>query len=190
LMKQEYSQMTGIEEFTRAIDEQVERQDMVIQELLDFGRPTKVSIKECSINDLIMGVLSFSAAMLRKQKVKVQLQLDNKLPKILADTEKLKQVFVNIIVNAAEAMPSGGRLDITTNQTDEMIIINMSDTGEGISEEEMLKIFDPFYTTKEAGTGLGLSISYQSIKLHGGMIEVDSLPNKGAAFIIKLPIIS
>ena len=188
LMKQEYSQMTGIEEYTRALDEQVERQDMVIQELLDFGRPTKVSIKECSINDLIMGVLSFSAAMLRKQKVKVQLQLDDNLPKILADTEKLKQVFVNIIVNAAEAMPTGGNLDITTKHTDEMIIITMSDSGEGISAEELPKIFDPFYTTKEGGTGLGLSISYQSIKLHGGMIKVDTVPNKGTAFFIKLPI--
>ena len=189
LMKQEYSQMSGIEEFTRAIDEQVDRQDMVIQELLDFGRPTKVSIKKCSINDLIMGVLSFSAAMLRKQKVKVQLQLDNKLPKILADTEKLKQVFVNIIVNAAEAMPAGGNLDIATRQNNEMVIISLSDTGEGIPGEDMLKIFDPFYTTKEAGTGLGLSISYQSIKLHGGMIEVDSAPNKGTTFIIMLPVI-
>lgn len=188
LMKQEYSQMSGIEEYTRAIDEQVDRQDNVIQELLDFGRPTKVSIKECSINDLILGVLSFSAAMLRKQKVKVQLKLDDKLPKILADTEKLKQVFVNIIVNAAEAMPVGGSLEITTGQTDQMVIISLSDTGEGISEEEMHRIFDPFYTTKEAGTGLGLSISYQSIKLHGGMIEVDSTPNKGTTFRIMLPV--
>ena len=188
LMKQEYSQMTGIEEYTRAIDEQVDRQDMVIQELLDFGRPTKVSIKECSINDLIMGVLSFSAAMLRKQKVKVQLQLDDKLPKLLADTEKLKQVFVNIIVNAAEAMPTGGNLGISTSQTDDMIIVHLSDTGEGISTEEMHRIFDPFYTTKEAGTGLGLSISYQSIKLHGGVIEVESVPNKGSIFRIKIPV--
>ncbi|SHI05625.1 ATP-binding protein [Desulfosporosinus lacus] len=188
LMKQEYSQMSGIEEYTRAIDEQVDRQDMVIQELLDFGRPTKVSIKECSINDLITGVLSFSAAMLRKQKVKVQLHLDSSLPRILADTEKLKQVFVNIIVNAAEAMPAGGNLNIVTKQSDEMAIITLSDTGEGISEDEMIRIFDPFYTTKEAGTGLGLSISYQSIKLHGGIIEVNSVPNKGTTFIIELPV--
>jgi len=163
---------------------------MVIQELLDFGRPTKVSIKECSINDLIMGVLSFSAAMLRKQKVKVQLHLDDKLPQILADTEKLKQVFVNIIVNAAEAMPAGGNLDIATRQMDEMVIVSLADTGEGITGEEIHRIFDPFYTTKEAGTGLGLSISYQSIKLHGGIIEVDSVPNKGTTFIIKLPVTS
>lgn len=188
LMKQEYSQMSGIEEYTRAIDEQVDRQDIVIQELLDFGRPTKVSIKECSINDLIMGVLSFSAAMMRKQKIKVQLQLEDKLSKIFADTEKLKQVFVNIIVNAAEAMPAGGNLVISTSQTDDMVIVSMADTGEGISEKEINRIFDPFYTTKEAGTGLGLSISYQSIKVHGGIIEVDSVPNGGTTFTIKLPV--
>lgn len=188
LMKQEYAQVSGIEEFTRAIDEQVDRQDMEIQELLDFGRPNKVSIKECSVNDLIMGVLSFSAAMLRKQKVKVVLQLDNKLSQILADTEKLKKVFVNIIVNAAEAMPSGGQLEITTKETDNMVVISFSDTGEGIPAEEKSRLFDPFYTTKKTGTGLGLSISYQSIKLHGGTIEVNSNLDQGSTFIINLPV--
>jgi len=189
LIKEEYSQVSGIEEFTRAIDEQVDRQDMEIQELLDFGRPTKVSSKECSVNDLIKGVLSFSTAMLRNQSVTVELQLDNKLSTILADTEKLKQVFVNIIVNAAEAMPSGGKLEITTKETDNLVIISFSDTGEGIPPEEKLRIFDPFYTTKTTGTGLGLSISYQSIKLHGGTIDVDSDPGKGSTFIINLPVI-
>ena len=189
LMKQEYSQVSGIEEFTRAIDEQVERQDMEIQGLLDFGRPSKVSIKECSVNDLIKGVLSFSVAILRKQSVKVELQLDNKLPKILADTEKLKQVFVNIILNAAEAMPDGGKLEIITKVTDNMIVISFADNGEGIPAEETFRIFDPFYTTKTTGTGLGLSISYQNIKLNGGTIEVDSDLNKGATFIIKLPVL-
>ena len=189
LMKQEYSQVSGIEEFTRAIDEQVERQDMEIQGLLDFGRPSKVSIKECSVNDLIKGVLAFSVAMLGKQSVKVELQLDNKLPKILADTEKLKQVFVNIILNAAEAMPDGGKLEIISKEIDNMIVISFSDTGEGIPADETLRIFDPFYTTKTTGTGLGLSISYQNIKLHGGTIEVASDLNKGATFIIKLPVL-
>jgi signal transduction histidine kinase len=189
LMKQEYSQVSGIEEFTRAIDEQVERQNMEIQELLDFGRPSRVSIKECSVNDLIKGVLSFSAAMLRKQRVRVELQLDSTLSKILADTEKLKQVFVNIIVNAAEAMPAGGKLLITTKEADNIIIISFSDTGEGIPTADKLKIFDPFYTTKSTGTGLGLSISYQSIQLHGGTIDVYSDLDKGSTFIINLPVI-
>ncbi|GAB6180492.1 ATP-binding protein [Desulfotomaculum defluvii] len=188
LMKHEYSQVSGIEEFTRAIDEQVDRQNIVIQELLDFGRPTKVSIKDCLVNDLLKGVLSFSEAMLRKQKIKVNLDLDNQLPKIMADTEKLKQVFVNLIVNAAEAMPSGGRVDITTRLKDDMVTITFTDTGDGISLEEKSRIFDPFYTTKESGTGLGLSISFQSIKLHGGNIEVDSNPGMGTTFIIQLPV--
>lgn len=190
LMKQEYSQMSGIEEYTRAIDEQVDRQDIEIQELLDFGRPTKVAIKECCVNDLINGVLSFSAAMLRGQGVTVNLQLDDNLSEILADTEKLKKVFVNIIVNAAEAMASGGTLEISTKETANVIIISFSDTGEGIPPEEKSRIFDPFYTTKQTGTGLGLSISYQSIQLHGGTIIVDSNLDKGSTFIINLPVIS
>lgn len=188
LMKQEYSQVSGIEEFTKAIEEQVDRQDMEIRELLDFGRPSKVSIKECSVNDLITRVLSFSAAMLRKQSVNVVLQLDKNLPKILADTEKLKQVFVNLIVNAAEAMPTGGGLEIITKEIGNKVMISFSDTGEGIPVEDKSIIFDPFYTTKVTGTGLGLSISYQSIKLHGGTIKVDSELDKGTTFIINLPI--
>jgi len=189
LMKQDYSQMSGIEEYTKAIDEQVNRQDMEIQELLDYGRPTNSSIKECSVNDLINAVLSFSAAMLRQQTIKVELKLDDKISKILADTERLKKVFVNIIVNAAEAMPSGGKLEIITKETDNMVMISFSDTGEGISEEARNRIFDPFYTTKKTGTGLGLSISHQTIELHGGTIEVESNLGKGSTFSISLPVI-
>jgi signal transduction histidine kinase len=189
LMKQEYSQVSGIEEYTRAIDEQVDRQDMEIQELLDYGRPTKALIKECSVNDLIKGVLSFSAALLREQNIRVELQLDNRLSKILADTERLKKVFVNIIVNAAEAMPSGGKLEIVTKETDNMVMIRFADTGKGIPNEEKLRIFDPFYTTKKTGTGLGLSISYQTIELHGGTINVEGDVDKGSTFIINLPVI-
>nr|WP_083845653.1 ATP-binding protein [Desulfosporosinus acidiphilus] len=188
LMKEEYSQVSGIEEFTRAIEEQIDRQDFEIQELLDFGRPTKVATKECSVNDLIKGVLSFSAAMLRKQKINVKLHLSKKLSGILADTEKLKQVFVNIIVNAAEAMPEGGELTITTEEGKNAIAVSFSDTGEGIQTSDKSRIFDPFYTTKKTGTGLGLSISYQSIKLHGGTIEVDSEPGKGTTFKVNLPV--
>ena len=188
LMGQEYSKISGIEEFTKAIEEQIDRQDFEIQELLDFGRPTNVSTRQCSVNDLIRGILSFSAAMLRKQNVRVELELENSLPQILADTEKLKQVFVNIIVNAAEAMPDGGILKILTKHSDDLINIYFSDTGEGIPAEDTSRIFDPFYTTKKTGTGLGLSISYQSIKLHGGTIEVESSQGQGTTFQITLPV--
>ena len=188
LMKQDYSQVSGIDEFTKAIDEQVDRQNMVIQELLDFGRPTTVSVKECSVNQLIKGVLSFSAAMLRKQHVRVRLQLDNALPLILGDTEKLKQIFVNLIVNAAEAMPFGGELVIKTATLKDAVTIAFTDTGTGISKEEKSKIFNPYYTTKKTGTGLGLSISLQSIMLHGGKIEVESVPGEGSTFTVQLPI--
>jgi Signal transduction histidine kinase len=189
LMKQEYSQVSGIEEFSKAIGEQVERQEVEIQELLDFGRPTKASMKECSVNDLIKCVLTFSSTMLQKQSIEVKLTLDSKLSKILADAEKLKQVFVNVIVNAAEAMPNGGKLEIATEETDNMVTISFSDTGEGIPAEETPRIFDPFYTTKKTGTGLGLSISYQSIQLHGGTIKVNSQLDKGSTFFITLPVL-
>ncbi len=188
LMKDEYSRVSGIDEYTAAIDEQVDRQNKVIQELLDFGRPTKTTLKPCSINDSLQGVLSFSSAMLRKQHIKVQLDLKPDLPVVLADNEKLKQVFVNLIINAAEAMPEGGSLKISTDYTDKEIIIKLADTGRGIEAGELPRIFDPFYTTKSDGTGLGLSISYQNIQLHNGKIEAESEPGRGTVFTVRLPL--
>ena len=189
LMHDEYSLVTGIDEFTKAIDEQVDRQNTVIQELLDFGRPSKCACKECSVNDLLTGILSFSSAMLRKQKVQVKLDLQKSMPKILADTEKLKQVFVNLIINAAEAMPDGGLLEITTTYSNKNLTLEFKDTGEGMTPEEKSRIFDPFYTTKATGTGLGLPICYQNVNMHGGTIAVDSALGEGTTFIITLPVI-
>ena len=188
LMHNEYSLVTGIDEFTKSIDEQVDRQNTVIQELLDFGKPSKCACKECSVNDLLTGILSFSSASLRKQNVQVQLNLQKSIPKIMVDTEKLKQVFVNLIINAAEAMPNGGIIQITTTYTNKNLTLEFKDTGEGISIEEKSRIFDPFYTTKVTGTGLGLPICYQNLNMHGGTIEVHSTPGEGTTFIIKLPI--
>ncbi|ACV61699.1 histidine kinase [Desulfofarcimen acetoxidans DSM 771] len=188
LMHNEYSLVTGIEEFTRSIEEQVDRQNTVIQELLDFGRPSKCAFKKCSVNDLLTGVLSFSSAMLRKQNITVHLAFQESIPLIWVDTEKLKQVFVNLIVNAAEAMPDGGMMEITTTCKDKFLSIQFKDSGEGISPELKTLIFDPFYTTKATGTGLGLPICYQNLNMHGGTIKVDSIRGQGAIFTIILPV--
>ena len=106
------------------------------------------------------------------------------------DTDQIQQVFINIILNAAEAMTKGGTLTIGSRMSDdgEFINISFTDTGPGISEVHREKIFDPFFTTKEHGTGLGLSISYGIIEQHGGTISVESSIGKGSVFTIQLPV--
>ena len=124
--------------------------------------------------------------------VQIVQNLREGLTPIVVDPSQIQQVFMNMIINAAEAMNGDGRLTVTTNldTTDEFIEIEFSDTGIGISEENIEKIFDPFFTTKEAGhgTGLGLAISYGIVKEHNGSITVHSEVGKGTTFVISLPL--
>ena len=112
-----------------------------------------------------------------------------KLPLVPCAPQELKQVFLNLIVNAGHAVEDGGTVSIKTEAIDSWVIIHVSDDGDGISPEIMDRIFDPFFTTKKVGegTGLGLGIAYQIVKSHGGEITVDSAPGKGACFHVRLP---
>jgi signal transduction histidine kinase len=124
--------------------------------------------------------------------IQIITQLDNNLPSIVIDPSQVQRVFINMIVNAAEAMNGNGQLSISTKRdlAKDCIEITFSDSGTGISEENLEKIFDPFFTTKETGhgVGLGLAISYGIIKEHGGTVSVESEVGKGTTFIIRLPI--
>jgi len=126
------------------------------------------------------------------RNILIEKDLDADIPDILVDPDQVQQVFVNIILNAAEAMTKGGSLTIRSRRSPDAdsIIVTFADTGHGISEEVRERIFDPFYTTKEHGTGLGLSISYGIIEQHGGTISVDSIIGKGSTFTISLPILT
>jgi two-component system NtrC family sensor kinase len=112
------------------------------------------------------------------------------LPEIMADPDQIQQVFINIILNASEAMTNGGTLTIDSamGQSGDLVILKFADTGPGIPDAIKEKLFDPFFTTKEQGTGLGLSISYGIIERHGGTIAIESATGKGATFIIQLPV--
>lgn len=188
VMEKEFEMIPGISDYTTVIKEQVDRQNRVIQELLDFGRPSAPLIQNLSVNTLIQAVLTFTEPMLRQNKIKLIKKLTEGLPKVEADGEKLKQVFVNLILNAVQAMPDGGSLTLETATDGQKVMISFIDTGEGIAEEDLPSIFDPFYTTKDAGTGLGLSISHQLVKVHGGTIDVSSVKSQGTTFAVNLPV--
>jgi two-component system, NtrC family, sensor kinase len=126
---------------------------------------------------------------LQHNHIKVEFRLANDLPPVYGNTGKLQQVFVNLFLNAQDAMPYGGELEIQTGMIESSIVVDVSDTGIGIPEENLKRIFDPFFTTKAVGkgTGLGLAVTYGILQEHGGRIFVDSDLEKGTHFRLKLP---
>jgi two-component system NtrC family sensor kinase len=171
---------------------QANRSRDIIRGLLDFSRQRKPDKTLCNINNLLKESLSFFENQALMHNIQVNTQLFNDLPSIVLDPSQVQRVFINMIVNAAEAMNGNGQLSIVTihDKTKNCIEITFSDTGTGISEENLEKIFDPFFTTKETGhgVGLGLAISYGIIKEHGGTVSVESEVGKGTTFIVRLPI--
>jgi two-component system NtrC family sensor kinase len=162
----------------------------IVKRLLDFARQTKPQKKLTNVNTLIENIILLVRNQASFRNIVIERKLEQNLPEILADTDQIQQVFINIILNAAEAMTKGGTLSVTSSLSvnGEFIEIRIADTGPGIPDEIRDRIFDPFYTTKEHGTGLGLSISYGIVEQHGGTISVESCVHKGAVFTVQLPV--
>jgi two-component system NtrC family sensor kinase len=172
------------------IEAQTFRAAEIVNGLLNFSRMSGSEFGDLDINQLIHDSLLLLNHQLQGSRIKVESKLDPALPMVYGNSGKLQQVFINLFLNARDAMPSGGDLVIETTMNESMVVIDVSDTGIGISEEDQNRIFDPFFTTKtvEKGTGLGLSVSYGIIQEHGGRILVDSSAGKGTHFKLKLPI--
>jgi two-component system NtrC family sensor kinase len=162
----------------------------IVKRLLDFARQTKPQKQLVSINEIIENIILLVRNQTSFRNIQMQRNLQQNMPEIMADRDQIQQVFINIIINASEAMSKGGLLSIGTAllSTNNSIIITFKDNGPGIPENICEKIFDPFFTTKEQGTGLGLSISYGIIEQHGGDINVESSLGQGTTFTIQLPI--
>jgi len=160
----------------------------IVQGLLSFARETKLKPGPVNVNDLLEDVLGLVVNQSLFHNIRIEKKIDEELPTIVADETKLKQVFLNIILNAAQAMEGNGRLIITTTKDKKYIKIRIQDTGPGIPPEVMANLFSPFFTTKEKGTGLGLAISYGIIERHKGKIDVETELGKGTVFTICLPL--
>nr|MBC8230297.1 PAS domain S-box protein [bacterium] len=175
----------------KVIRDAVSRASKVVSELLHFARSEPhTSFEPLSVNRIVEDSLSILENQLNIQQIKVKKDLADDLPLILGNANQLQQVIMNLMLNAQSAMPSGGDLTLETTHHNSQVVIKCSDKGEGISADDLGKIFDPFYTTKAPGqgTGLGLSISYQIVQQHGGIIEAYSTgKNCGSTFTIKLP---
>ncbi|MBS4538249.1 PAS domain S-box protein [Clostridium sp. D2Q-11] len=169
------------------ISQEIDRANLVIQGLLNFAKPGMKEVKLFNIKELIKEVV----LIIRKyaEQHNVRLNLESQInPQVLIDKDNLKQSFINIIFNAIQAMPKGGKLDIEVTIDKGWVKTTFYDTGVGIPEKKLEKIFEPFYTTKDTGTGLGLSITHRIIEEHKGYIEVESELNKGTIVHIYLPL--
>lgn len=169
------------------IENEIERMNQIIQQFLDFARPSKPKKERVEVNKLLEDTLLFVSYELNEQNIDAVTEFST-LPMIMADREQLRQVFLNLILNAMQAMPEGGTIHLrTTILEDNCLQIAIEDQGGGIPESIQEQLFEPFFTTKEDGIGLGLSITKRIIDDHQGEIEVESQGGKGTAFLITLP---
>jgi PAS domain S-box-containing protein len=168
---------------------EVDRLIGIVERMLGFYRPSADRSRPTDLHDLLNEILALAAKKIEHSRVTVERQWADDVPRIHAVANRLKQVFLNLILNALAAMPDGGTLTISTFVQDEnRVAVRFTDTGCGIEPQHIDRIFEPFYTTKINGTGLGLSISYSIIEQHGGKIAVESEPGEGATFTVTLPI--
>ena len=177
------------DEDLRVIFEEIERINEIVDQFLRFAKPAPPLLGKAEILPVIEETLQLLRPQIEKQGISVRKSFRS-LPPLTIDREQMKQVILNLLMNAIQAMPGGGqlRLDGMVSDHDQWIQLTIQDSGIGISREDMNRLFDPFFSTKEAGMGLGLSIAHRIIDLHHGRIEVESRPGNGTLFTIWLPI--
>jgi two-component system sensor kinase FixL len=175
-----------IQKVDMTLDE-VGRLEKLVADLGDFTKVYNLVKRPADINSVIKDVLKIMAEIYSPDKYCFETDLSPDLQEISCDPDKLKQVFINIIANGIEAMEDGGKIRISTSGLHDGVEIRVTDRGSGISEKDLLRIFEPFYTTRVTGSGLGLSISYKVVEAHKGEIWADSMPGKGTTFFVWLP---
>jgi signal transduction histidine kinase len=170
------------------VERNIGRINYLITELLNCARPAKLNLQPYDIHKVLKDVLESAKTKLNLQKIKATKNFTSKLPTLKIDREQIERAFLNLITNAIEAMLHGGNLTIITEFNGNFFLVKIHDTGKSIPEKDIIKIFDPFFSTKPQGVGLGLSICYGIIVSHGGTIEVESKSKIGTTFTVSLPI--
>jgi len=172
-------------EFLGIMDDEINASNKIINDLLGFSRVGKPSISPTRIERVVEDALPYTPV---PENIKLVKKLDADLPEVEVDPDQIRQVLVNILINAVQAMPEGGELTIAAGRRDDFLEVKVIDTGYGIPEEAMDKIFDPLFTTKAKGIGLGLAVCKAIIDRHEGHIEVESEVGKGTTLTVKLPL--
>jgi two-component system sensor histidine kinase HydH len=186
--KNKSDQNSDDEEMAGVMIEEVERLNRVISELLEFARPTELKLKTTDVNSLIEHSVRLIEKEASDKNIDIKLDLSQQPVSAQIDSDRFSQCLLNLYLNALQAMGKGGQLSIKDSLTDDnLIVIEIRDTGSGIKVENLNKIFDPYYTTKTKGTGLGLAIVHKIVEAHNGSIKVRSISGQGTSFIIRIP---
>lgn len=167
---------------------EIERVNDIVEEFMLLAKPKTDLLAVKNINTIISNTLSLFMYELKKMKVDLVFKTDAAELLVLCDEQRLKQVFINFVKNSVEAMPFGGKLTVTVEKQDDFAKITVKDTGIGIPKDNLSKIGDPFFTTKENGTGMGLMISFKIIQSHNGKLEIDSKENEGTTLTVLMPL--
>ncbi len=180
-----------------SIVKEVDRLTEITEEYLRFARLPRPKLEREDLGAIVTSLLSFMKSELEKRKIVVEVKIDPDLPTVAADENQMRQALLNLLRNAAEAMPSGGRLTLYAARTgssrageSSKVELRITDTGMGIEPEHLVRIFDPFFSTKDGGTGLGLALTQQIVLEHGGNIDVASEVGRGTTFTVKLPMLA
>ena len=169
------------------LDSEIDRLDSVVKRFLDFMHPQELRLEETRLDTLLTELASIASPQMKRSGVQLETRFAD-LPPVRVDRDLLKQAFLNIVFNAIEAMPGGGRLTLGIERHGEMAEISIADTGRGIAPEHRARIFQLFFTTRPGGSGIGLASAYKAVQLHDGQIEFDSEVNRGTTFRIELPL--
>jgi signal transduction histidine kinase len=174
------------------ISEEIRHIDSIVSNFLEFSRPPKLKMQLASPSDAVDLAVQLLRHRLESYDIHVDVRRDERLPLIQCDTEQLKEVFINLMVNACEAMVTEGTIAIEeqvgkNENIGSVLVIKMTDSGPGVPEPLREKMFQPFFTTKEEGTGLGLSIAARIVEEHGGWLDYEPGPEKGSTFVLSLP---
>ncbi|MBN2374019.1 MCP four helix bundle domain-containing protein [bacterium] len=177
------------------IREEIDRIEKTVKNCLDFARPPEPNFQRCDVNKILEGTINLVSSKAESQHIRIIKRFNATPAQTEADGEQMRQVFFNLILNAIEAMPDGGDLDLSIEKREDkrmqsIIEIRIADTGPGLPVNFKRRIFEPFFTTKTEGTGLGLFIASRIIHMHKGAIEAESQPGHGTVFAVKLPVIS
>ena len=175
-----------VKELTSFIVEEVDRLDRVVSNFLDFARPRKLNLEEAKVEDIVERSLHLAEPRLSEGNIKIERDFGDNLPPVKVDSELLSQAFLNLIINAIESMSGGGRFAIKIRSDWSCVDVSFADTGVGLPEENLGKIFNPFFSTKDEGSGLGLAIVHRIVEAHNGTITVESKIDQGSVFTVRL----
>ena len=177
----------GLEDSVRVAKDEIRRLDFIVSQFLRAVRPTIPQMLRDDVNAVVRESVSFLRAEMEDRGILVELELAGKLPQVLVDRDQIKQAFYNVIKNASQAMKTAGILRIRTRAEHGQVAVAFEDTGGGITPENLSKVFQPYFTTKDSGTGLGLMIVRRIVREHGGEVELQSDEGRGLTVTIRLP---